>query len=948
MGTALRVPIPFPLPEDLTGNKVGRFLIRSKLGSGGMGEVYYAEDTTLRRPVALKRVARKLGHDPQARVRILSEARRASILTSEHIAGIHDVLEESGELFLVMEYVEGENLRQRLQRPITLDEFFHIATQCAQALKTAHEHGIVHCDIKPENIMLTPARQVKILDFGLAKHMPRSDQSSTLESCGHLAGTPAYMAPEILLEGLPDARTDIFSLAIVFYEMLTRRNPFSRSSFVATSDRTLHDNPLPIRALNPSVPVTLESVVMKAMAKTPSQRYANADDLLRSLQEAQSQELLKDVGPDLVLSDRRKVRWLVVASVLVVALALSFAAHHLKHQPPVFAEHGWLLISDFETPKDESIPDQAIREGLTIALQQSRYMNVFPRTRAYEVLQRMKKADTRRIDETLAREICQREGLQVLLAGSISHVGQVFQITVRALEPGRSSLLFAEQERFDRLDQFFDKADSLAVKIRKDLGESLDHIENSSRPLARVTTASITALELYSQASDASNQAKNEEVPAFLKSALQIDPNFAMAHLRLGQYYSVGVGKNEKAVAELKRAYDLREQVTERERYRIEAAYYALLEQYEDEAQSLGILVTQYPDDEESHLELASAYRDIGRLDWAILEAREVLRLNPNSAPAFQRLVLYLAHENQNEAAISVGREAQRRTLDPPQMYWGMGLAYLGMDEVSMARQAFDRSGQGTETDRELQELNLVVADLYEGKLESARAALGSQIRASSKQEEGLQAIRRNLLGRIFLSQGNLRAAGLEALVISAAPATGLQTYDLLNAGTLYARSRSMDQAHEVLRRMDLSRRSVPSGWNQSCYHNLEGEIRMAEANPEKAAESFTRAARDYPQIFSHAGLARAFEMQKRWSLVAQEWEQVLEHKGEVLQDGFPPDLAYAHLQAARAYRVINNRDPARRHYADFLRMWQGSDQLRLLEDVRREQAELAVANVAH
>ena len=266
MATARKALIPFPLSEELAGTSVGRFVIRSKLGRGGMGEVYYAEDPVLRRPVALKRVTHKLGRDPDARESILREARRASVLASEHIAAVHDVLEEAGELFLVMEYVDGETLRQRLCRPIRLDQFFTIATQCAEALVAAHEHGIIHCDIKPENIMLTSAGQVKILDFGLAKHLPRSDRSSTLES-KTLGGTPAYMAPEVLVQSLPDARSDIFSLGVVLYEMLTLKNPFATTSFVATTEKILHERPAAVRALNAAVPQQLEAVVMKAMAK---------------------------------------------------------------------------------------------------------------------------------------------------------------------------------------------------------------------------------------------------------------------------------------------------------------------------------------------------------------------------------------------------------------------------------------------------------------------------------------------------------------------------------------------------------------------------------------------------------------------------------------------------------------------------------------------------------
>ncbi len=620
---------------------MGRFVIRSKLGAGGMGEVYYAQDSALKRPVALKRVSNKLGGDREARQHILREAQRACALKSEHIASVYDVIEDLGQLFLVMEYVEGETLRERLRRPITLEQFFEIATQCAEALVAAHEHGILHCDIKPENIILTPAGQVKILDFGIAKHLPRSDQSSTLDS-SRVGGTPAYMAPEVLLEKLPDTRSDIFSLGVVLYEMLTLKNPFFTSSFVATSERILHETPTSIRRFNAHVPQGLDLLVMKAMAKSPAQRYADARELQEDLRAVQAGVIPKKLAPMVSLQEHRKKRnWLVAAIVVVVVVAAIFAILRSRHRYPILAERGWVLISDFETSGDGAIPDKGVREGLTIALQQSRYVNVFPRTRVYEVLQRMKKEGMPRIDEALGREICRRENLQVLLTGNTERMGQVFQITVRALDPVRGGLLFAERERFDREDQFFEKADGLAKTIRKELGESLDRIDKSTRPLAKVTTTSLEALQLYSWAKDAQDQGKDEQVEGLLKGALRLDPDFAMAHLRLGEYYSSAVGKNARAVAELERAYQLRQGVTEREQHKIEAGYYNMQERYDNEAQSLSILVSLYPDDEEAHQELASAYRDLNQLDKALLELREVLRLNASSAPTYQNLVLY-------------------------------------------------------------------------------------------------------------------------------------------------------------------------------------------------------------------------------------------------------------------------------------------------------------------
>ena len=260
-----------------------------------MGEVYLAEDTKLKRAVALKRLPPRLRDDPGYRHRFVKEAERASALNYQYIAGIYDVLEENGELFLVMEYVEGKTLRQRLKESVSLEQFVEIALQCAEALAVAHERGIVHRDIKPENIMLTPKGQVKILDFGVAKHLPRSDEGAITESAepsrtAGLSGTPAYMAPEVLLEKESDGRADIFSLGIVFYEALTGCHPFRGPTFMATADRILHEVPPSLSEANPSVPASVDRIVNKMLAKDPTERYATAADLLvdlRALQRAQ-------------------------------------------------------------------------------------------------------------------------------------------------------------------------------------------------------------------------------------------------------------------------------------------------------------------------------------------------------------------------------------------------------------------------------------------------------------------------------------------------------------------------------------------------------------------------------------------------------------------------------------------------------------------------------------
>jgi tetratricopeptide (TPR) repeat protein len=941
MGAARKTPIPF-LPEDLTGRQLGRFAIRSKLGAGGMGEVWYAEDTKLHRPVAVKRLSRKLNQDPEARRRILREAQRSCALSSDHIAGVHDVLEENGECFLVMEYVEGQTLRQRLQQPMTLQQFLDIAMQCAEALAAAHEHAIVHCDVKPENIMLTPAGRVKILDFGLAKHLPLSDQSSTLDRTGLFGGTPSYMAPEVLREQLPDTRTDIFSLGVVFYEMLTLQNPFSTSGFLATSERILHATPKAITEINPKVPKGLANIVMKAMAKAPEQRYANGRELLEDLRLFEDGDIPRQVNLlERIRLPQKMKGWLAAVLLLAIVLAGSLAFWWTHHRGAI-PERGWVFVTDFETSGDENIPDKGVREGLTIALQQSKYINVFPRSRAYEVLERMKKAGAPRIDESVGREICQRENLQVLLAGTIERRGQVYQVTVRGLDPAQGTLLFAERERFDREDQFFEKADGLATKIRKDLGESLDRIETTSRPLAKVTTTSLAALQLYSRARDAQYSGKEDEVETLLKGALQLDSDFAMAHLRLGQYYSAVIGTNEKALAEVQRAYELRQSVTERERHSIEAHYYHLQERYDEKAQTLNVLVSLYPDDEEAHTELAYAYYDLGILDKAIAEAQQALKLNPFSAPAYGGLVLYLVRQDKPEQAIATAREASLQGVSSARIHWGAGLAFLASGNVADAREEFQRIGGATETQRDLRDLCVVVADLYEGNLNSARAELIKQIGSAAPQSGGLQSFRQYLLGRIYLMQGDRHNAMLQADLILGIPPSRLQGADFFNAGLLYARTRKLAEAHNALRLLAKANSTIQSSYLQNNFRNLEGEIFLAQSAPNRAEIPFSASSPAFSSFISTAGLARTYQLQGRWDLAAEKWQNVLHCKGEILQSGFPLDLPVAHIELARVYRQLNHPDLSRQQYEEALGMWTHADEFTLFREAKSELGSLA------
>ena len=438
-----------PRDADLSGTTVGRFAIRARLGKGGMGEVYRAYDTALKRPVALKRITPRLQSDPSCRKSFLREAQCASGLNHPHIAGLYDVLEANNEIFLVMEYVEGVTLRQQLQRPISIEKLLGIAVQCAAALVAAHERGIVHRDLKPENIMLTSAGQVKILDFGVAKQLPPAEVTATTETVnggsGLAAGTPAYMAPEALLEKDTDPRADIFSLGVILYEALSGRHPFLAGSFMATSDRTLHEVPPPLARLNPKVPAELERIVAKMLAKNPDERYATAADLLVDLRAVRRtlapHQLFPTPAPRVT---RRHLPTVGVTLVAIVCAGVLATVAYRHFRTPVFTEHDWMLVADFENHSGQPLFDETVAESLRHTLRQSRYVHVVPRSQVVEAARRMGRTDVARVDANLGREICQRDNYRALLAGDITKADSTYQINIQIVDPWQGVPVFTD------------------------------------------------------------------------------------------------------------------------------------------------------------------------------------------------------------------------------------------------------------------------------------------------------------------------------------------------------------------------------------------------------------------------------------------------------------------------------------------------------------------------
>jgi len=722
---------------DLTGTTVGRFTVRARLGAGGMGEVYRADDTKLKRSVALKRMAPHLRSDARYRQRFLKEAQRASGLTDQHIAGLYDLLEEGGETYLVMEYVEGETLRQRLQRPLSIEEFLEIAAQCGEALVAAHARGLVHRDLKPENIMLTPAGQVKVLDFGVAKRLPRPEETAATETfepstAGGLSGTPAYMAPETLLEKEADGRADIFSLGIVFYEALTGRHPFLAGSFVATSDRILREAPAPLLELNPRAPAELERIVAKMLAKRPDERYQTAADLLVDLRAVQRGAPLPGLR-SVPTRGRRRVAPAALALLLLAALLVPAVRERLLcavGRCPLPAQKN-LVVLPFRAIAggEDQVYCDGLTETVTAKLSQLTRTHSLQVTPASEVRARAV-ADVQRAGAEL--------GATLVLEASWERAGDMVRINLVLVEADA-----AQQLRTATLTER--AADRFALQDQV-VASAVEMLEVGLQPQeAAVLTARETPV---SSAHDfyllGRGYLQNYERPENIENALRAfhqalaqDPAYARAHAGLGEalWRKYEHGRDAQLIAEARQACQ-RALSTEP---KLAAAHLCLgtlangTGEYEQAAAEFARALEGEPTSDAAYRGLAAAQHRLGQLAAAEETYRKAIATRPNYWASYNWLGDFFMRTGRYREASEAFEQVTRLAPGNARGYYNLGAAFHMLARWGEAERMYEKSLGLQETGRA--HSNLGTLYFFRGDFTRAARTFEKAVQLSPKDE---------------------------------------------------------------------------------------------------------------------------------------------------------------------------------------------------------------------
>lgn len=973
--------------ELKTGQTIGSYEITSFISRGGMGEVYLAQDKRLGRKVALKLLPSSVTKDVSRLRRFEQEARAASALNHPNIITIYEIHEANSTLMIATEYVEGETLRQRLgYDTLDLQAALHIAIQIADALSAAHKAGIIHRDIKPENIMIRPDGYVKVLDFGLAKLTEPQSPMAAAEAptkrvktgSGMILGTVGYMSPEQARGQTVDARSDIFNLGAVIYEMVAGQKPFDGETPSDVLAAILKTEPPLLSHFTPEAPAELVRIVTKALRKDREQRYQVIKDMLldlKSLKEdldfqakldrsaapsktgeasaaiSQSQTLPTEKTPSgtneiktavstithsLSVEIKRHKLGVLLALAALVIITITGYFYFGRHS--VLSDKDTILLADFVNTTGEAVFDDTLKQGLRVQLQQTPFLNLFPEETVLETLAFMGRSGDERVTRQVGREICQRRGLKAMVIGTIASLGRNYVITLEAINGQTGAAIASEQVEAEGREQVLRALGRAATGLRRKLGESLSTLQKYDAPIEQATTSSLEALQAYSKGQERIYRGDFIEALPLFKQAIELDPNFAAAYVWLSWTYS-NFGDSKRAAESAEKAYALRERVTELEKLHILSIYHLLATgDWEKQREVDELLKQRYPNDWTPHANLALTYISTGQFEKGVAEAREAIRLIPNEIHTYLHLARAFIRLNRFDEARTVIQRTQAKNLDAVHFRRLLfELAFIQGDATAMQQQL----DLMTEKDGEREALFWQArAATFAGRWREAEAFYHRLQPAAQPGTSGRSSLPPGAtIGKALLGfcQPNSQDTA-QALAISR-----IGTPFQLLFVPIESNGSLCGDINEAQKLADEMARRYPKAFRVSgiSVPVIRAAIELRRSQPEQAME-FLKATTPYEggaSFWPTYLRGQAYLRLGKANEAAAEFQKILDHPGWDPLSTFYP---LAHLGLARALSSAGDVAGSRKAYQDFFALWKDADaDLPILIAAKREYEKL-------